>query len=272
MMYEEKLSQYGKRIGSFYLLDPSPDELRPVLLLHGLGAIGSSWLMQFEPLSKNGFRPMAPDIPGFGESKWEGRTWSILSIVKEIQQKLMELNVQTLDIVGLSMGGAIALQYGLTYPNQVKHLVLTNTFACLRPKKISEIWYLLKRLIIANMRGVGYQSEIVAERVFPKPEQAIFRSEVIRQIQQTDSKIYKEAMRALGTFDVRNRLKTITAPTLVITGENDTTVAIETQRALARGITGARQILIPDCGHGAPVDQPDIYNHILVDFLLDRHD
>jgi pimeloyl-ACP methyl ester carboxylesterase len=73
--------------------------------------------------------------------------------------------------------------------------------------------------------------------------------------------------RALARFDVRNRLGEIDCPTLVITGEDDTTVPVEIQNQLASGIKDSRQILIARAGHAVTVERPDIFNQVLVEFL-----
>ena len=62
---------------NLHYLDPNPSGSPAVLLLHGLGANGSSWTLQFDALIEAGFRPIAPDAPGFGESPYDGKGWSI---------------------------------------------------------------------------------------------------------------------------------------------------------------------------------------------------
>jgi 3-oxoadipate enol-lactonase len=71
----------------------------------------------------------------------------------------------------------------------------------------------------------------------------------------------------LGLFDSRKFLGEIKAPTLVITGAEDTTVTSARQRALVDGIPAARQAVIPRAGHAVSVDQPERFNWTLLDFL-----
>jgi pimeloyl-ACP methyl ester carboxylesterase len=65
-----------------HFLDPNPTGRPTVLLLHGLGADGSSWTLQLPPLIEAGFRPIAPDAPGFGKSPYDGKGWSVRKLVK----------------------------------------------------------------------------------------------------------------------------------------------------------------------------------------------
>jgi pimeloyl-ACP methyl ester carboxylesterase len=74
-------------------------------------------------------------------------------------------------------------------------------------------------------------------------------------------------MAALGMFNSLKRLGEITAPTLVVTGEEDTTVPPARQRVLVDGIPGARQVLIANGGHAVPIDQAERFNAELLAFL-----
>jgi pimeloyl-ACP methyl ester carboxylesterase len=62
-------------------------------------------------------------------------------------------------------------------------------------------------------------------------------------------------------------LSEIKTPVLVITGEMDTTVPVETQAILAQGIANANQIIIPGAGHGVTVEKPELLNNILLEFI-----
>ena len=252
---------------SIHFYDANPSGFPTVLLLHGLGADGSSWGYQFPAIIKCGMHPVAPDLPGFGKSLYSGGKWRIQDVAKEITEFCTEQKMNPLFVVGISMGGTIAQQITLDYPEFVKKLVLVNTMASLRPKNIKDDYYLLKRFIVANIKGVEAQAELVARRIFPGDDQEVLRKELIDRIIRSDPKVYRAAMVSLGLFDVRMRLKEIKIPTLVISGANDTTVPLEIQQELVRNIPGAQQKIIPNSGHAAPVDQPDLFNQALVEFL-----
>lgn len=248
-------------------LDPMPKNDHPVLLLHGLGADGESWYYQIQALVEAGFRPIAPDLPGFGASPAPLYRWTIPSVAEELADLLSTLTEGPVDVVGISLGGAIAQQLALDTPEKVRKLVLMNTFACLRPKHANEWMYLLRRFVIANLRGAKAQAQAVAWRIFPGADQAELRQILVEKIQHADPKVYRFAMRSLALFDVRRKLKHIRMPVLVISGENDTTVPLINQEVLVRGIEGAVHILIPDANHAVIADQPDLINQALLSFL-----
>ena len=107
-------------MASLHFLDPNPTGKPVVLLLHGLGADGSSWTLQLPALSRAGFRPLAPDAPGFGGSPYDGGGWNIRRVAAQMAGLLEELGGGPAHIVGLSMGGVIAQQFALDFPQLTK--------------------------------------------------------------------------------------------------------------------------------------------------------
>ena len=250
-----------------YFLDPNPAGSPALLLLHGLGANSSSWTLQFDPLIAAGMRPLAPDAPGFGQSRYDGRGWSLKRIAADLAKLLDELQTGPVHLVGLSMGGAIAQQFVLDYPQLVRKLVLVSAFSVLRPENLSQWGYFFQRLVVVHTLGLKQQSQIVAWRVFPEAGQETLRQMIMEQISSADPRAYRAAMRALGLFNSQRRLKEIKVPTLVVTGANDSTVSPVRQRLLAEGICGARQVIIPNAGHAVAIDQFEAFNNALLGFL-----
>jgi pimeloyl-ACP methyl ester carboxylesterase len=254
-------------MGGLFFLDPNPSGSPAILFLHGLGANSSSWTLQFEPLIAAGMRPLAPDMPGFGHSRYDGRGWSFKRVAANLAELLSELRIGSVHIVGLSMGGVIAQQFALDYPQLVRKLVLVSTFSVLRPGNLSQWGYFLQRAVVVHTLGLKQQSEIVARRVFPDVGQEALRLMAAEQIASADPRAYRAAMRSLGLFNSQRRLKEIKVPTLVITGECDSTVSPVRQKLLADGIPGARQVVIPNAGHAVAIDQFEAFNLALLNFL-----
>ena len=248
-------------------LDPYPGHARVVLLLHGLGADGSSWALQFPALGAAGFRPVAPDAPGFGRSAYDGRGWSARRYADLLKNLLDELGVDAAHLVGLSMGGVIAQQFALDHPERVRHLVLASTFARLRPSNLSELGYFLSRAVLVHTLGLPVQAGLVARRVFPDPGQDALRAMLIDSITGADPRAYRAVMRALGTFNSLPRLKDLRIPVLVATGAEDSTVSPAAQSRLADAIPGARQVVFANAGHALSIDQADAFNRELLAFL-----
>lgn len=236
-------------------------------MLHGLGADASSWTLQLPALSQAGFRPLAIDAPGFGASPYDSRGWSIRRVAAQTASLVDELNVAPAYIVGLSMGGVIAQQFALDFPHLTKKLVLVSTFCVLRPESLNGWAYFLRRAGAILFLGMQAQAQVVARRVFPYPQDQPLREMYLAVIRRADPRAYRRAMLALGAFDSRKRLGKINAPTLIITGADDTTVSPLRQKLLLQGIPGAGQVLVPNAGHAVSIDQAEIFNQALVEFL-----
>ncbi len=249
-----------------HYLDPNPGGVKPLLLLHGLGVTGESWMIQFPGLIQSGFRIIAPDARGFGSSTYPG-VCSVPLMAADMVSLLKALDAHPASVTGISMGGTTALQLALDYPQVVERLVLVNTFAALRPRYLSEWWYFLVRFILIHTVGLQTQARFVSKRLFPHPEQGDLRQVLYDQIMQADPRGYRAAMRALARFDVRSRLSSLRVPTLVITGADDTTVHPKYQRKLVESIPSAKQVVIPEAGHGVIADKPDAFLDALLTFL-----
>ncbi len=254
---------------TIHFLDPNPQGSPAVLLLHGLGVNSQSWMMQFDALSEAGMRPLAVDVPGFGQSPYDGRGWHLPRVAADLAVLARGLNVVPVHVVGLSMGGVIAQQFALDFPDLTRKLVLVNTFAALRPKTLSGWFYFLSRSILIHTFGLRKQADLVARRVFPHPHQDTLRQMFVQQVMQADPRAYRAAMRALGFCNLTPRLPELRLPVLVITGANDTTVPPDRQRQLAEAIPGARQVVIEGAGHAVSVEQAQEFNRVLIDFLVD---
>jgi 3-oxoadipate enol-lactonase len=252
---------------NIHFLDPNPDGSPAILLLHGLGATGASWTLQLPALTKAGFRPIAPDAPGFGDSPYDGRGWSIPRAAAQMADLLEELHTGPVHVVGLSMGGVIAQQFAHDFLHLTRKLVLVSTFSVLRPENFSGWTYFLRRALVVLVLGLRAQAQVVAGRIFPGPDQGTLREMLVATITSADPRAYRRAMASLGRFDSRKWLKEIKVPTLILTGTADTTVAPSRQMLLVDGIPGARQVVIPNAGHAVSIDKPEKFNQALLEFL-----
>jgi 3-oxoadipate enol-lactonase len=238
-----------------------------VFLLHGLGASSESWALQIPALEADGYSILAPDARGFGRSSYPGGSTSIVEMSADFAALLLHLQTGPVYVVGISMGGTHALQLAISHPELVRKLVLVNTFSQLRPSRLNEWIYFAFRFLLVHTLGLNIQARSVARRIFPHPEQALYRQALMEQIMQADPAGYRAAMRALAGFNANPHLTNIHCPTLIITSAEDTTVNPGIQRKLAQGIPDARQIWISQAGHAVIADQHEKFNEILLAFL-----
>ena len=259
-------SHHGKLV-DFHYLDVNPTGSPTILLIHGLGGDVETWGFQILALAAAGMRPLAVDLPGFGQTPMANGKWSLRSTTDQLAEWLDNKVPGPLVVAGHSLGGLIAQDLTFRFPEKVQKLILVSTFSRLRPKSIKTMAYLLGRGLAVLFQGTAVQAELVANHLFPDASQGEFREKLIQKISAADPRAYKSAMLNLAFFDSRKPLARLQIPTLVIIGEKDGTVSPEAQQAMAAGIPNARAVLVPEAGHAVIVDQPEIVNREMLAFL-----
>lgn len=238
-----------------------------MLLLHGLGSSGEDWLLQTAAIGERR-RVVTPDLPGHGRTPGF-RHWPRLpDYARPVRALVERLDLAPLHVVGLSLGGAVALQLAVEAPALPVSLVLVSSFARFRTTPRGALRGLLRVGLAAagRMDAVG---RWVAADLFPSPDQAALRATAAGRLAANRRGDYLRALWAVARFDVRSRLAEIRCPTLVIAGGADRTVPLEAQRRMARSIPGARLVVLPGAGHAAPVDNAPMFNDVVVGFLAE---
>jgi pimeloyl-ACP methyl ester carboxylesterase len=184
----------------------------------------------------------------------------------DVVSLLERLRIESVHVVGLSLGGAVALQMAAEMPERVRSLFAVNTFARLRGahgsfgRGVERVWLALT----GRMDELGRR---VAAGLFPHPEQETLRSLAASRLAANPPLTYFKLMVAIGRFDLRDRLGEIRAPTLIVAGEHDRTVPFDCKLELAAGIPHARLERVAGSGHATPLDQPERFNALLLAFL-----
>ncbi len=237
-----------------------------MVLLHGLGSCGQDWVLQM-PVFSSRFHVIAPDLPGHGQTNKPHGQISITQMASDIAGLLDLLEVRRAHVVGLSLGGCVAQQIALDQPARVRSLTLANTFARFDLGGPRVAIPLMLRLSVLRFVGLPAQAQIVAARLFPKPGQESLRALAAERIAANDPATYRRVLSAIRSFDATGCLSRITCPTLVVAGDRDTTVPLRAKRLLAAHIPDARFELVADSGHATPIDQPEAFNRLVLEFV-----
>lgn len=237
----------------------------PVLLLHGLGSSSADWDFQ-RPAFERAHRVIVADVAGHGRSP-RRRGATVESMAADVETLLTTLGEPPVHVVGLSLGGCVALALALAAPARVRSLTLVNAFARLRPVDPRRALTLLTRLALLATAPMETVAAHVARGLFPRADQAPLYRRAVASLGRTPRRNYLAAIRALARFDVVGRLGAVRCPTLIVAGADDRTVPLAARERLARGIPGARLVVVPESGHATPIDQPEIFNRTVLDFI-----
>jgi 3-oxoadipate enol-lactonase len=241
----------------------------PLLMLHGLGSSGDDWWFQTPALAPH-YRLILPNLRGHKQSSTLRGPISIFTLAADIAQLMDELQLDCAHVLGLSLGGLVAQLLAIHFPQKVDKLILVNTFAHIWPTSLPEAFILARRVMVSKYLPPKATAKVVARDLFPKPDQAALRDEVLTRIGVNDVASYRYLVDAIRRFDARPQLDRITAATLLITGERDVVVPRGCQQQLARGIRKVQWHIVCDSGHATPVDQPGEFNRVVLKFLKDE--
>ncbi len=255
----------------------------PVLLLHG-GGIDSarlSWQTVIEALAPH-CRVFALDWPGYGESGWSEAQPSVdyyISVLEGFRQKL---GIEEAHLVGISLGGAIALGYALRHPEVVKKLVLVASYGLQRTAPLHKLSFLLVRLPLFHtvVWSVLRRSRFLVRRslqgIFGDPRRVTesLVEEVWMELQKPNAgKAFSLFQKNEAQWDglrtvYLDELPKLHVPTLIVHGARDRLVPLAWAQEAHKRINGSRLHIIPDCGHWLQREKPEEFNRVVLPFLL----
>ncbi len=236
-----------------------------VLMLHGLGSRGEDWGFQIEALQDK-YRVLTLDLRGHGFSPSTPGWPTLRDLAADVASLLQQIGEQRAHVVGLSLGGGVALQMSIDFPGQVESLTIVNAAATLRVpfRRFPSAFMRLALLLTGHRRRLGKR---VAVGLFPGADQLQLREVAAERMAENTRLNYIKAILAILRFDMRKEVHLIEVPTLVVAGRLDRTVPLRSKVALAQAVPGARLEVIENSGHATPLDAPDEFNRILLEFI-----
>ena len=272
---ENRTLTLNRRRAFFREAIPVGESLGSLVLLHGwIGT--SSWMFRHVlPELGRRYHTVAPDLPGFGRSQTLAEAPSIDGYREFVRQLADELGIDRFHLVGVSVGGTVALNFAHRYPERVLKLVtqgpvyraidLPRRFRMtydllgripvitdLIPKTPIKWWFFVRRL------DMGRDTRHLSEAD---------KRQLSRDILRVPNETLLDVGRELLDIDLTNMARRIVVPTLVMDGSEARMVPPTASRELSRLIPGAKWRVIRDAGHNAAIEKPREFLAALLGFL-----
>lgn len=243
----------------------------PVVFVHAFPLSRRMWEPQIDWL-KEGFRAIAYDIRGFGQSEVGDGQYTMELFAEDLIALLDHLKIEKAVLCGLSMGGYIVLRAAEKNPDRVSGLILADTKAEADTNEAR-----LKRAAAVKAvkkDGAAAFAETFARTVFT-PRTLSAGSPVVETvkavIRSTSPLGICGALLAMaGRTDAAAFLPTISVPTLILVGEHDALTPPANAKALRNAIPGSELKILPEAAHLSSLENPAVFNQHLLDFLKRR--
>ncbi|MGH1351571.1 MAG: alpha/beta fold hydrolase [Methyloligellaceae bacterium] len=250
--------------GKIAYVDHNKNADKTILALHGLGTNADTWSRQLDVLASAGYRVIAPDLRGFGLSTSHDKI-SFDLMISDIISLMNHLDIKLFDIMGLSMGGAITQLIALQYPERVNRIILVSTFSKF---DTASSLYFPARLLLVKYLSMNAIAWGLSHYIFPTAKELEYRKLLRSHILKVKKDAYIQAIHEVQNFDVSEKLKNLSAPTLIVSGSKDRTVSLKTQTILAELIPAARHIIL-NGGHAPNVSIANEFNPEMIAFLAE---
>jgi pimeloyl-ACP methyl ester carboxylesterase len=241
-------------------------EGEPVVLIHGGQLDCRMWDEQFQTFAQH-YRVIRYDVRGYGKSELPTKPYAD---EKDLLGLLQYLHIEKAHLIGLSLGGRIAIDFTLTYPDRVKSLVavgpgLSGFAWSAEGEKRS--WQIVKA---ARDQGAHKAAELWLQDPYMAPAmENPALAKRLRQLAQHNARCWL-VNPILGRElnpPAANRLAEIQVPTLVIIGERDVPDIQAIGKLLEKGVPHAQKVMIPGAGHMVNLEKPQEFNLVVRSFL-----
>ncbi|NTV98657.1 MAG: alpha/beta fold hydrolase [Chlorobiaceae bacterium] len=239
-----------------------------LFLLHAFPLSSEMWKPQLYALGRAGWRVIAPNVYGV-EGSGEKPEWNFTDYAHELALLMDDLEIEKASIIGLSMGGYQAFEFYRHYPERAVSLVLCDTRAEGDTPQARE----QRGEFMKGVETAG--AEEAVRRMVPNffsGEAYISKQELPREtmeiIRRQSAEVINAAMRAIRErADSSPMLSSIRCPVLVMCGEEDRMTPPGTAEDISVRIRGSRLVILGGAGHISNMEQPDVFNRALLEFL-----
>ncbi|MGR4878542.1 alpha/beta fold hydrolase [Streptomyces sp. LARHCF249] len=260
--------QFGNGVNVFFD-DLGPRGGAPVILIHGHPFNRTMWAPQTAALTAAGYRVIAPDLRGYGESPVLPGKTLLADFADDLAGLLARLGIEQVVVGGVSMGGQIAMELRLRHPGLVRALVLSDTTAVPETAEARKARLEAADRLLAE--GMAPYAEAVIDKMLAPynvtgmPQAA---AHVLAMMRATDPEGAAAALRGRAECpDYRPVLAGAAEPCLVVVGADDVYTPVAAAEALHALLPDSTLAVIERAGHLPGVEQPEAFNRALLAFL-----
>lgn len=242
---------------------------KPVILIAGYTCDYSTWQLMIEKLSQH-FQVLVFDNRGIGQTTDSNEILSAELMAEDVIALADELQLEMPHIVGQSMGGTIAQSIATKFPNKISKLCLLTTSAKWRKAMLCGLKSLL------DMRQKDIHFDLIFESTLPwifgedflKNSQTVaeFKKILLENPYPQSLDNQTRQFNVLSNFDLRDQLKSITSPTLIVYGVQDI-ISLPIESKFMDNQIPQSTLVEFDCAHGITLEQPNKLAETLIDFL-----
>jgi len=237
-----------------------------LMLSHSLACNLHMWDPQMPALTGR-YKVLRYDTRGHGKSEAPPGPYTLEQLADDAHGLLSALGIKSTHWAGLSMGGMIGQTLALKYPRALTSMVLADTTSRY-PKEAAPVWE--ERIKLAQTKGMEAVVDGTLARWFTEPYRKSHPDVVARigdSIRTTPVAGFVGCCQAIPTIDVTQRLKEISAPTLIIVGEQDPGTPVSMAREIHQAKPGSELVIIPSAAHLSNIEQAAAFDAALLGFL-----
>ncbi|OAR26053.1 hydrolase [Streptomyces sp. ERV7] len=232
-----------------------------LLLVHGHPFDRTMWDPQIEEFART-HRVVAPDLRGYGSAPVTPGTTLLSDFAQDVLALADRLGIERFTLGGLSMGGQIVMECYRLFPERISALVLADTFpAAETADGRTARREMADRLVREGMKP--YADEVLEKMVAPYADPDV-KAHVLRMMTATDPEGAAAALRGRAERpDYRELLTTVTVPTLVVVGRDDTYTPVADAEAMHTAIPGSTLVVVEAAAHLPNLERPEEFNAAL---------
>ncbi|MBI4496764.1 MAG: alpha/beta hydrolase [Chloroflexi bacterium] len=241
----------------------------PVLWIHGFSGDHRGWAAQI-PVFQDAYRCMVYDQRDSGRSATSRRDYTTADLAEDAVGLLDALDIPRATVVGFSMGGAVAQEFAINHPERVHGLVLVATYTAGDPRGSENLraWARMRAVFTPEQYHRAISPWVLTYREYLVPGLVEgFLQRALENPYRQSQEAYERQMEAVLAHNAEDRLGRITAPCLVLVGDEDILAPLRFSRTLVSRIPRARLEVIPEVGHALLWVKPDEVNRAIGRFL-----